>query len=246
MEAFNFETDDVITSNTFNPEVLYQSFTIEVMQASSDPIKVATIFFKRMKSIKDKMKQVTMRNIPMKFFDVEVTVVNTYNNTFGDPAIGDSDYTLNRLSGCLARFVFESYTSGNAAQRLMILGSVKNPLAIVKGVRTENFKLYMAFSAGAEMFLDTFGLLPLAITLRRVEADDAPASVLHKVLKQRLDGMPAVEWQKPATVSKLKDAMAAVAGLSWKHSKLSDESVDFLKKAGVAAQTLAKIKRGGD
>ncbi|QCI62740.1 nucleoprotein [Chilibre virus] len=244
MESFTFEEDEIISSNTFNPDQLYTAFKKEIIILSADGLKAAVIFFKRMKIIKDKMKACQVNPIPLKLYDVEVNVVNTYASGQIMPDVRDTDFTLNRLSGCFARYVYDQYMNSDSSTRLMIQESIKNPLAIVKGVRADNFKLYMAFSAGSEMFLDTFGLLPLAITLRRIESDDAPASVLNKVLKQRLRGMQAIDWQKDSTVKELKDAMVVVNSVSWKHSKISDESINFLKKAGVAAQTLNKIKKG--
>ncbi|AIN55743.1 nucleocapsid protein N [Pacui virus] len=246
MDNFIFETDDVINSNTFNPEELYAMFRRDLIPLSSDGIKVAAIFFKRMKVIKDRMKSCQTLMIPLKLFDMEFTVVNTYGAIVERLDVKDSDFTLNRLSGCLARYVYEVYMESDQTQKALIKESIKNPLAIVKGVRPDDFKLYMAFSAGTEMFLDTFGLLPLAITLRRVETDDAPSSVLNKVLKQRLGGMQAIEWQKPGNVKLLKEAMIAVNAVSWRHSKVTDEAIDFLKKAGIAISTITKIRKGAE
>ncbi|QCI62737.1 nucleoprotein [Caimito virus] len=241
---FSFETDDNTVENTFNPEELYDQFKTEMESNTNDWLKVATIFFKRMKTMKDRMKVAPIVVITAKFFDIEFTLCNTYNQNAGDQKVGDLEYTLNRLSGCMARFTFEKYEAADRTTRETIQATIKNPLAIVKGVRPDNFKLYMAFSAGTEMFMSKFSLLPLAIILRRIDTDDAPATIAGKALKQRLDSIAAIDWQKDVNVGALKDAMAVVGGVSWKHSKITEDSLNFLKKAGVSAMVLSKIKKG--
>ncbi|AIN55749.1 nucleocapsid protein N [Tapirape virus] len=241
---FIFEEDDNITISSFNPDTLYEHFVVLMTSGTSDWLKAATIFFKKMKLIKEKMKISNIAMIPLKLGDLDIDVVNTYNPNAGEQRVGELSYTLNRLSGCMARYTLEEYEKGSKELQEKIQLAIKNPLAIVKGVRPDNFKLYMAFSAGAEMFLSKFSLFPLAIMLRRIDSDDAPAAIAGKVLKQRLDAVAAIDWQNEKNVGLLKTAMAVVGGVSWKHSKVTEESLSFLAKAGVAKHILTKIKKG--
>ncbi|AQM74141.1 nucleoprotein [Wolkberg virus] len=218
-------------SNGFNPEEQYNRFFTSGNAVQS----MATIrtFFLNAKKAKDRMASKPDKKLTLKFGSWAVEVINNHFPGNRDTQIMDTDLTLHRISGYLARYVLETYLGSNTIGKSEITATIVNPIAESHGIRwTAGAEVYLAFFPGTEMFLDRFNFYPLAIGIYRVKKGMMDAQFLKKSLRQRYDGMTADQWMQSKT-GEVMQAIRVLETLPWGRSGLGDAARQFLTKFGI-------------
>nr|AMR98958.1 structural nucleocapsid protein N [Capim virus] len=231
-EVANFEFGERLIAegrNPFVPDVAYARFIREHAPMLT-PGNIR-IFFLRAYDAKQKLKTTTARTANLKFGTATFTVKNNHNERNANIEVEAEDLTLHRISGFLAKFVRESIVDETASK--MIRDTIVNPIAESLGITWENGDdVYLSFFPGAEMFLDTFHMLPLAIGIYRVQQKQMKAEFLKKHLRQQYGGLAASQWMSERKED-VKLALTLISRLPWGKAGLSAAARNFLADFGI-------------
>ncbi|QLA47073.1 N [Cananeia virus] len=226
-----FEEEDFSAGrNAFVPDDAYAVFVNEnSAQLTVDNIR---IFFLRAYDAKQKLKKTEARAATLKFGTMKLVIMNNHNPAYTSSRLQPTDLTLHRVSGYLARFLKECIT-GNVAARIEIHKKIINPIAESVGITWENGDdVYLSFFPGAEMFLEKFKLLPLAIGIYRVQQKHMDADFLKKHLRQQYGDIPASQWMLTMKED-VKSALTLISKLPWGKAGMSAAARAFLADFGI-------------
>ncbi|AJD77608.1 nucleocapsid [Buffalo Creek virus] len=235
MADIDFVFDDTTSVvSDFDPKAGYEYFISNY--TSELNLGSLNTFFKNVAKAKAQLRMKSKRQVTMKFGDLEVVIHNNNYPGYQNNELSTADLTLHRLSAYLIKYaadeVKEAMRANNRAQAAVWKGLIL-PLSLSHGVTWEHgYVLYMSFTPGAEMFMDTFMFYPVAIGIYRAKQDPEQAQYLKKALRQRYAGQKAEVWM----VKHQKDVQAAVeevAKLPWTKSSMSEAARQFLAKFGI-------------
>ncbi|AIN37044.1 nucleoprotein [Nyando virus] len=231
MSELVFYDVEPTAQNGFDPDKQYVAF--KASAGAGLNIVSARIFFLNARKAKDQLARRPEPKVGLKFGTWQVEVVNNHFQGNRDNPIGDSDLTMHRLSGYIARYILDQYLAGNSVAQAGIQLQIINPIAESNGIKwSAGAEVYLSFFPGTEMFLEKFNFYPLAIGIYRVKKGMMEAQFLKKSLRQRYGQMTADQWMQ----TKSDDVMRAVAvleKLSWGRSGLSEAARQFLGRFGI-------------
>nr|AIN37048.1 nucleoprotein [Nyando virus] len=217
--------------NGFDPDQQYLAF--KAAAGAGLNIVSARIFFLNARKAKDQLSRRPEPKINLKFGTWSVEVVNNHFQGNRDNVISDTDLTIHRLSGYIARFILDQYLAGNTVVQSGIQLQIVNPIAESNGIKwSAGAEIYLSFFPGTEMFLEKFNFYPLAIGIYRVKRGMMDAQYLKKALRQRYGNLTADQWMQSKSDDVLR-AIAVLEKLQWGKSGLSEAARQFLGKFGI-------------
>ncbi|AHY22354.1 nucleocapsid protein [Utive virus] len=230
MAEFVFNDVPQRSTSTFDPEVAYATFEAAFRQTLN--VNVVRVFFLNQKNAKNVLRKTSRPNVDLTFGGATFPIVNNHFPQFQSNPVPDNGLTLHRLSGYLARWSMDQMRT-NPIRQAEFRAAVVVPLAEIKGCTwNDGDAMYLAFAAGAEMFLNTFTFFPLVIEMHRVLKDGMDVNFMRKVLRQRYGTKTAEQWMKDEIIP-IKAAFEAVGMLSWARTGFSPAARDFLRQFGI-------------
>ncbi|QLA46925.1 N [Minatitlan virus] len=228
--SFDFQEDSAAAgSNPFVPEEAYMVFVNENQAQLTIPN--IRIFYLRAYEAKQKLKRTEARMANLTFGTMKLQIMNNHNNRFSNAELEPHDLTLHRVSGFLARYLKD--TMVNVATRMDVHKNIINPIAAALKLEwTIGDDIYLSFFPGAEMFMETFKMFPLAIAIFRVQQKQMEPEFLKKHLRQYCGNMTSTQWM----ISKKEDirvAVGTVSALPWGRGGLSAAARSFLSEFGI-------------
>nr|QRX38879.1 nucleoprotein [Jamestown Canyon virus] len=219
-------------ANGFDPDAGFVAFMAD--HGESVSLSAVRIFFLNAAKAKAALARKPERKATPKFGEWQVEIVNNHFPGNRNNPIGNNDLTIHRLSGYLARWVLEHFTtSDDESQRELIRSTIINPIAESNGIHWNNGpEIYLSFFPGTEMFLEIFKFYPLTVGIYRVKHGMMDPQYLKKALRQRYGTLTAEKWMAQKTVLIAK-SLKDVEQLKWGRGGLSDAARTFLIKFGV-------------
>lgn len=225
-----FEDSETVSSSTYNPIREYDTFVAGHREHLT--INNCKIFFIRAAKAKAELKKKNQEKVKIAFGTLVVEVVNNHRPGGAQSVVQDSDLTLHRLSGYLARYMLLAAKT-NAAAREAAVMTLINPISAKMGISwSAGLEIYLSTLPGTEMFLDDFKLFPLAFILIRIKRGEIPEALAKKALRQRYDGKEASTWMVE-DIESVKLAMKKVESIKPTFTGLTATIAKFLEEIGI-------------
>ncbi|QLA46911.1 N [Nola virus] len=226
---FTFGYGDDRPTSTFNPTTQYMAFK-DRYREYLQPNNIRS-FFLHARDAKRKMANVNKEKVRLTFGTLTVELVNNHRPAQSQRVVLDHELTLYRLTGYIARFLFEQIlgdASWGEAARVII-----NPISAKLGITWEDgADIYLSTLPGTEMFLGEFSYYPLAFMILRIKRGEIPAAMAKKALRQRVDGKLAAQWMVD-DVAKVDEAVKKVEQIKPVFNGITETMTAFLRHFGI-------------
>lgn len=228
-----FSDSDDVSRSTYNPGEEYDTFVDTYREhLTVDNIR---IFFLKAAEAKAHMAKVNNEVVEVHFGTLVLPLVNNHKPGRAQREVADSDLTLHRVSGYLAKFVLELYKKlRKSSEREAITSRIINPISAKMGFQwSVGPEIYLSTLPGTEMFLDAFKMYPLAFILLRVKRGEIKIDMAKKAMRQRYGDKEASTWLEEE-VDTVKSAIKTVEKLKPTLTGLAASMTKFLQELGIS------------
>ncbi|QLA46943.1 N [Lednice virus] len=227
-----FSDSDDVSRSSYNPAEEYDSFVDTYKEhLTVDNIR---IFFLKAAEAKAQMAKVNNEVVEVHFGTLVLPLVNNHRVGRAQREVADSDLTLHRVSGYLARFVLDMYKRlRKSSEREAITSRIINPISAKMGFQWNvGPEIYLSTLPGTEMFLDAFKMHPLAFILLRVKKGEIKIEMAKKAMRQRYGDKEASVWLEE-DIDTVRAAIKTVEKLKPSMTGLAASMTKFLQELGI-------------